>query len=84
VNQLYIDAARLLIQVAPVVFESVGTNVAIEVTSLMIEAQRLGLLDFQLRIMEDLGQAIPILVEINDSTGVDRGSLAPLLTVTYF
>ncbi len=50
----------------------------------MIEAQRLGLLDFQVRIMEDLGPAIPILLEINDTTGVNRGSLGPLLTVTYF
>ena len=62
----------------------VGTNVSIDVTSLMIEAQRLGLVDFQVRIMEDLGSAIPILVEINDTTGANRGSLAPLLTVTYF
>jgi hypothetical protein len=62
----------------------VGTNVSIDVTPLMIEAQRRGLVDFQVRIMEDLGPAIPILVEINDTTGVDRGSLGPLLTVTYF
>jgi hypothetical protein len=68
----------------PISQADVGTNVSIDVTPLMIEAQRLGLLDFQLRIMEDLGPAIPILVEINDTTGVDRGSLAPLLTVTYF
>ena len=62
----------------------VGTNVSIDITPLMIKAQNLGLLDFQVRIMQDLGPAIPILVEINDTTGVDRGSLAPLLTVTYF
>jgi hypothetical protein len=62
----------------------VGTNVSIDITPLMIKAQDLGLLDFQVRIMQDLGPAIPILVEINDTTGVDRGSLAPLLTVTYF
>jgi hypothetical protein len=62
----------------------VGTNVSIDVTTLMIEAQRRGLVDFQVRIMEDLGPAIPILVEINDTTGVNRGSLGPLLTVTYF
>jgi hypothetical protein len=61
----------------------VGTNVSIDVTPLMIEAQNLGLLDFQVRIMQDLGPAIPILLEINDTTGVDRGSFAPLLTVTY-
>jgi hypothetical protein len=62
----------------------VGTNVSIDVTPLMIEAQNLGLLDFQVRIMQDLGPAIPILLEINDTTGVDRGSFGPLLTVTYF
>jgi hypothetical protein len=50
----------------------------------MIEAQRLGLLDFQVRIMEDLGPASPILMEIDDTTGADRGTFAPLLTVTYF
>jgi len=61
-----------------------GTNVSIDVTPLMIKAQKLGLLDFQLRIMQDLGPAIPILLEINDATGADRGSFAPLLTVTYF
>lgn len=62
----------------------VGTNVSIDITPLMIEAQNLGLLDFQVRIMQDLGPAIPILLEFNDTTGVDRGSFAPLLTVTYF
>jgi hypothetical protein len=36
------------------------------------------------RIMEDLGPAIPVLMIIDDSTGSDRGSRAPLLTVTYF
>jgi hypothetical protein len=62
----------------------VGTNVSIDVTPLMIEAQNRGLLDFQVRIMQDLGPGIPILLEINDTTGVDRGSFAPLLTVNYF
>lgn len=68
----------------PLTQADVGTNVSIDVTPLMIEAQNLGLLDFQVRIMQDLGPAIPILLEINDTTGVDRGSFAPLLTVTYF
>jgi hypothetical protein len=62
----------------------VGTNISIDVTLLMIQAQELGLVDFQLRILEDLGPAIPGLLEINDTTGSNRGSLAPLLTVTYF
>jgi len=68
----------------PISQADVGTNVSIDVTPLMIEAQRLGLLDFQVRIMEDLGPAIPILVEIDDTTGADRSLFAPLLIVTYF
>jgi hypothetical protein len=62
----------------------VGRYVPIDVTPLMREAQRRGLADFQVRIMEDLGPAIPVLMIIDDSTGSDRGSRAPLLTVTYF
>jgi len=62
----------------------VGTNVSIDVTALMLQAQDLGLVDFQVRVLEDLGPAIPGLIEINDTTGADRGSFAPLLTVTYF
>jgi hypothetical protein len=62
----------------------VGTYVPIDVTPLMREAQRRGLADFQVRIMEDLGPAIPVLMAIDDSTGSNRQSLAPLLTVTYF
>jgi hypothetical protein len=73
-----------LILSPPISQADVGANVSIDVTPLMIEAQRRGLVDFQVRIMEDLGPAIPIIVEINDTTGVDRGSLGPLLTVTYF
>ncbi len=61
-----------------------GRHVSIDVTSLMIEAQRLGLLDFQLRILEDLGIVTPGLIEINDTTGVNRTTLAPVLQVTYF
>ena len=61
-----------------------GKFVPIDVTSLMVEAQRRGLVDFQVRIMEDLGPPIPVLMIIDDSTGADRGSRAPLLTVTYF
>lgn len=33
--------------------------------------------------MEDLGPAIFTLMEVDDSTSSDRGSRAPLLTVTY-
>ena len=62
----------------------VGGYVPIDVTPLMAEAQRRGLADFQVRIMEDLGPAIPVLMVIDDSTGANRSSRAPLLTVTYF
>jgi hypothetical protein len=54
------------------------------VTALMVEAQRRQLSDFQVRIMEDLGPPIPVLMIIDDSIGADRASRAPLLTVTYF
>ena len=73
------------LQVAPPFTQvDVGTNVSIDVTSLLVKAQQLGLADFQVRIMEDLGPAIPVLMEIDDTTGVNRTSNAPLLTVTYF
>jgi hypothetical protein len=62
----------------------VGKLVPIDVTALMVEAQRRGLVDFQVRIMEDLGPPIPVLMIIDDSTGSNRASRAPLLTVTYF
>jgi len=62
----------------------VGTFVPIDVTSLMIEAQRRALPDFQVRIMEDLGPPIATLMEIDDPTGANRATRAPLLTVTYF
>jgi hypothetical protein len=68
----------------PISQADVGTNVSIDVTPLMVEAQNLGLVDFQVRIMEDLGPAIPILMEIDDTTGANRDTFAPLLTVTYF
>jgi len=62
----------------------VGTFVPIDVTTLMLEAQRLGLADFQVRIMQDLGPPVSVLMTIDDSTGPDRSDRAPLLTVTYF
>ena len=62
----------------------VGKYVPIDVTPLMVEAQRRGLADFQVRIMEDLGPAVPVLMIIDNSTGSKRSSFAPLLTVTYF
>jgi hypothetical protein len=60
----------------------VGQNIFIDVTSLMEKAQFMGLTDFQVRILEDFGTS-PGLIEINDMTGINRASLAPLLTVTY-
>ncbi len=61
----------------------IGHFVPVDVTSLMIQAQQLGLVDFQLRIMEDLGPPILTLMEIDDTTATDRPQRAPLLTVTY-
>jgi hypothetical protein len=60
-----------------------GQHVPVDVTSLMLEAQRLGLNNFQVRILRDGGTS-PGLVEINDTTGANRGDLAPVLQVTYF
>jgi hypothetical protein len=61
-----------------------GKYVPIDVTPLMIEAQRRGLADFQVRILEDLGPPTDGLFEIDDSTGANRAKAAPLLTVNYF
>ena len=73
------------VQIAPSFSQAdVGTNVSLDVTSLMVRAQDLQLPDFQVRIMEDLGPAIVGLLEIDDSTGANRTSLAPLLTVSYY
>jgi len=57
--------------------------VAVDVTSLMVEAQRLGLLNFQVRILLDFGAFSSGLIEINDTTGANRQILAPLLEVTF-
>jgi hypothetical protein len=62
----------------------IGHFVPVDVTALMVEAQRRRLVDFQVRIMEDLGPPIPVLMIIDDSTGANRATRAPLLTVTYF
>ncbi len=60
-----------------------GKHVSLDVTSMMQEAQRLRLANFQVRILEDLGAVSPGLIEITDTTGPNRGVLAPLLQVTY-
>ena len=56
----------------------------IDVTSLLIEAQRRGLADFQIRIMRDSEPVSSGLIEISDTTGENRMGVAPLLQVTYF
>jgi hypothetical protein len=61
----------------------VGHFVPVDVTSLMIRAQQLGLVDFQVRVMEDVGPAVYTLMVIDDTTGGNRQARAPLLTVTY-
>lgn len=61
----------------------VGHYVSVDVTPLMVQAQQLGLADFQVRIMEDLGPAIDVLMEMDDTTAADRPQFAPVLTVTY-
>jgi hypothetical protein len=66
-----------------VIDADVGHFIPVDVTSLMIRAQQLGLVDFQVRIMEDLGPAIYTLTIIDDTTGANRPAQAPLLTVTY-
>jgi hypothetical protein len=68
----------------PISQADVGRHVTVDVTSLMSEAQRLGLANFQIRILEDLGSVSPGLIELNDTTGANRRTLAPLLEVTYF
>jgi len=81
---LTLQPALAYIQVSSEINGSdVGSNISIDVTPLMIRAQQLGLVDFQVRVLEDLGPPIPVLLEINDTTGSSRSSFAPLLTVTY-
>lgn len=66
----------------PISSADVGTNISVDVTSLMVEAQYRGLSYFQVRILEDFNTS-PGLIEINDTMATNRPSLAPLLTVTY-
>jgi hypothetical protein len=67
----------------PVTAADIGHFVPVDVTSLMIQAQHRGLVDFQVRIMEDLGPASFTLIVIDDAITADRPRRAPLLTVTY-
>ena len=66
--------------IPPISRADVNRHVTVDVTSLMVEAQRRGLADFQIRILEDDGFIFPGLIEIDDTT-INR---APLLTVSYF
>ena len=62
-----------------------GNHIVVDVTPLLIEAQRLGLANFQIRILrEEILPVSPGLIEINDTTGANRMALAPLLQVTYY
>jgi hypothetical protein len=80
-----IQPALATITITPPISQAdFGQHIFIDVTSLMIETQRLGLVDFQIRIMEDLGPVTPGLLEINDTTGPNEAFLAPLLEVTYY
>jgi hypothetical protein len=73
------------ITIAPPISQSdFGQHVTVDVTSLMVQAQRLRLPDFQVRILEDLGYTTAGVIEINDTTGPFRSQLAPLLQVNYF
>ena len=60
-----------------------GNHVFIDMGSLMTVAQNLGLANFQIRILEELGDVTPGLIEINDTTGANQAALAPLLQVEY-
>ena len=62
-----------------------GNHILVDVTPLLIEAQRLGLANFQIRILrEEILPVSPGLIEINDTTGANRMALAPLLQVTFY
>ena len=67
----------------PVTARDIGRFVPVDVTSLMIQAQQRGLVDFQVRIMEDLGPPSFTLMVIDDPITADRPRRAPQLTVTY-
>lgn len=68
----------------PISQSDFAQHVPVDVTSLMREAQNRGLSNFQLRILRDPFTVAPGLIEINDTTGPNRGTLAPLLEVSYY
>lgn len=65
--------------IPPIARADVGGHVKVDMTSLMVEAQRRGLANFQIRILEDDGFLYQGFIEIDDTT-INR---APLLTVSY-
>lgn len=73
------DFSRPLILTVPITpplaTSDIGMDVAVDITSLMVEAQRQRLPALQLRLVAETAGG---LVEINDTT------VAPQLTVTYF
>jgi len=71
--------------IIPVIIQlDVGNHVTFDVTGLMKEAQFRSLSHFQVRLLRGSGGTASGLVEINDTTGINRGARAPQLTVTYF
>lgn len=68
----------------PIVLADVGNHVRVNVTTLMQEAQRRGLTHLQVRLLQGSGGISTGLVEINDTTGLNRATRAPQLTVIYF
>jgi hypothetical protein len=82
---LTLQPALASVTISPPISQAdLSNHVLVDVTSLMTVAQQLGLENFQVRILLDLSAVSPGLIEINDTTGVNRGTLAPLLSVTYF
>lgn len=70
-----LQPALATITITPPISEAdFGNHVPVDVTSLMNEVQRLGLADFQIRILEDAGAVTPGLIEITDTTGANRGN----------
>ena len=68
----------------PIASPDINNHVTVNVTGLMQEAQNRGLARFQVRLLKGGGGTATGLVQINDTTGVNRASLAPQLTVIYF
>jgi hypothetical protein len=77
--------ALATITLSPPISQADLGHIVVDVTPLLIEAQRLGLANFQIRILrEEILPVSPGRIEINDTTGVDRMALAPLLQATYY